>query len=450
MKQIHYSVSINKSAKKQALDVINRLRAVMPIARVQMLLSVIVPTVVAANMELLLMSLNKPTTPAAATGQGQGHAAVTITQGGSYTSGSNLVGMMGTPAGVPSSESPATVNNLSTTTIPDSISADAGMYFFNVRVNPEHYKTIVDFVKELCQGQGQQGRVEILKLKDMDSSCTSAAITGVTAGAGAGVSSGDAIGMTAVVGSIGEHSTLETAAAVATVGEFEGKNEVDDDNDDDDNQSETLLLQQHTGGTGGFAAFEVDSDSEVEAETEAGAEAVLVGDAVVSSADNGDSGSEEEEEEEEDLEAAVDRLMRERAEAKARDRAAAAKKKEKEREKAGKGKKGKKAKKGKPQQGEEEEEEGNGELVNEPEPESEPIMTPPSPTVAAAETVVPAPGAIACRTCGGNFPDAAAHREHFKSEWHRHNLRQKMLISAGAAGRILTEQEFHAATAGIA
>lgn len=44
MRQIHYSVSLNKSAKKQALDVITRLRAIMPIARVHMLISVIVPT----------------------------------------------------------------------------------------------------------------------------------------------------------------------------------------------------------------------------------------------------------------------------------------------------------------------------------------------------------------------------------------------------------------------
>jgi ribosome maturation protein SDO1 len=43
MKQIHYSVSLNKSAKKQALDVITRLKAIMPIARVHMLVSVIVP-----------------------------------------------------------------------------------------------------------------------------------------------------------------------------------------------------------------------------------------------------------------------------------------------------------------------------------------------------------------------------------------------------------------------
>jgi len=44
MKQIHYSVVLNKSAKKQALEVMSRLRKVMPIARVNMLVSVIGPS----------------------------------------------------------------------------------------------------------------------------------------------------------------------------------------------------------------------------------------------------------------------------------------------------------------------------------------------------------------------------------------------------------------------
>ncbi len=38
MKDIHYSVNLTKNAKQQALDVIRRLRKVMPIARILMLL----------------------------------------------------------------------------------------------------------------------------------------------------------------------------------------------------------------------------------------------------------------------------------------------------------------------------------------------------------------------------------------------------------------------------
>jgi ribosome maturation protein Sdo1 len=40
MKDIHYSVTLNKNAKQQALDVIRRLRKVMPIARVLMSLKI--------------------------------------------------------------------------------------------------------------------------------------------------------------------------------------------------------------------------------------------------------------------------------------------------------------------------------------------------------------------------------------------------------------------------
>ena len=46
-----------------------------------------------------------------------------------------------------------------------------------------------------------------------------------------------------------------------------------------------------------------------------------------------------------------------------------------------------------------------------------------NPTADASEIVKPG---LKCNTCGGNFPDAAAYRGHFKSEWHRHNLKLKM------------------------
>jgi TolA-binding protein len=31
-----------------------------------------------------------------------------------------------------------------------------------------------------------------------------------------------------------------------------------------------------------------------------------------------------------------------------------------------------------------------------------------------------------CNTCSGAFADSIAYRNHFKSEWHRHNLKRKM------------------------
>jgi len=33
---------------------------------------------------------------------------------------------------------------------------------------------------------------------------------------------------------------------------------------------------------------------------------------------------------------------------------------------------------------------------------------------------------LSCTTCGGDFSGAAQHREHFRSDWHRHNLNLKI------------------------
>lgn len=77
-------------------------------------------------------------------------------------------------------------------------------------------------------------------------------------------------------------------------------------------------------------------------------------------------------------------------------------------------------------------------------PSSEEATSPGAKAVAAA----PAPAAAAvstngktfsCNTCKGEFPDAAAHRAHFRSEWHRINLKRKMKDVP-----ILTEEEFNA------
>ena len=34
--------------------------------------------------------------------------------------------------------------------------------------------------------------------------------------------------------------------------------------------------------------------------------------------------------------------------------------------------------------------------------------------------------AKSCNTCGGNFCDATSYRNHFRSDWHRYNLNQKL------------------------
>jgi hypothetical protein len=42
-----------------------------------------------------------------------------------------------------------------------------------------------------------------------------------------------------------------------------------------------------------------------------------------------------------------------------------------------------------------------------------------------------------CVTCGGCFPTAGEHRAHFKSDWHRYNLKLKL-----ANQPTVTEAEF--------
>jgi hypothetical protein len=45
---------------------------------------------------------------------------------------------------------------------------------------------------------------------------------------------------------------------------------------------------------------------------------------------------------------------------------------------------------------------------------------------------------LACNTCGGAFNDAAEHRAHFRCDWHRHNLKLKMVQKPP-----VSEQEFN-------
>jgi hypothetical protein len=54
MRQIHFSISINKTAKSQALEVIRKLKEVMPIARASMLLRVFYPSKAQHDIKRLL------------------------------------------------------------------------------------------------------------------------------------------------------------------------------------------------------------------------------------------------------------------------------------------------------------------------------------------------------------------------------------------------------------
>ena len=48
---------------------------------------------------------------------------------------------------------------------------------------------------------------------------------------------------------------------------------------------------------------------------------------------------------------------------------------------------------------------------------------------------------LSCNTCGGSFLDKQAHRDHFKSEWHRHNLSRKLENKAPVDEQTFAEEQ---------
>ena len=79
----------------------------------------------------------------------------------------------------------------------------------------------------------------------------------------------------------------------------------------------------------------------------------------------------------------------------------------------------------------------------------------PAATTATAATTIGAATTTSsssskCNTCGGSFPDAASYRAHFKSEWHRYNLNRKMkslpIVSSEEAFAKLSFDEINAAS----
>ena len=61
----------------------------------------------------------------------------------------------------------------------------------------------------------------------------------------------------------------------------------------------------------------------------------------------------------------------------------------------------------------------------------------PAPPAAAAVVAADGNSGKSCVTCGGCFPTAGEHRAHFKSDWHRYNLKLKL-----ANQPTVTEAEF--------
>lgn len=130
MKQIHYSVSIsnNKTAKQQALDVIGKLKAIMPIERINMLIRVVAPMASQEIIRLMLHEISSNNT----------HRHDTQKQ--KHTFG------------------------ISTCVIVKEGEFGRTEYTWEVRIDPELYKKITDAVSTLTK---KKGRVEVLSLKEI-------------------------------------------------------------------------------------------------------------------------------------------------------------------------------------------------------------------------------------------------------------------------------------------
>lgn len=136
MKQVHFSVSLTKSAKQQALEVIRKLKSVMAIARAAMHLKLVcrdtdVPAVMAMlDTESRSVALIHPA--------GTNGTATTTTGSGSETTLSGQA-QDGAVAPAPSSSSTSTSEPVLTASV-------------EVRADPEAYRRIEDGVRAITQG----------------------------------------------------------------------------------------------------------------------------------------------------------------------------------------------------------------------------------------------------------------------------------------------------------
>ena len=134
MRQIHYSVNVSKSAKSQALDVIRRLRDVMPIARAAMLLRVVCPMAAVQEMHAFLQA---------------------------EVAGVAIVPSADVAAAAPS-VTPPTAPSSSTSTADAPTAASTKTIHIDLKVDPEFFRKVEEGVQALTGGEG---RLEVLQLR---------------------------------------------------------------------------------------------------------------------------------------------------------------------------------------------------------------------------------------------------------------------------------------------
>ena len=217
MRQIHYSVNVSKSAKSQALDVIRKLRDVMPIARASMLLRIVCPIVLVSEMQNFLQSEM---------------AGVTIVSG----TADNLETMTTPEAAAAGDVTTALTGDGEESTKKAAVTGK--VIHIDVKVDPEYFRKVEEGVNTITNGEG---RLEVLQLRVASS--TAAAATSSSAAA----HQGDGAEKT-------QPQTMKATAATATKGSKGKKKKQTGGDGDGEPEKETeegtgeLLLATGRGG----------------------------------------------------------------------------------------------------------------------------------------------------------------------------------------------------------
>jgi ribosome maturation protein SDO1 len=414
MKQIHYGVNLTKSAKSQALDTIKKLKAVMPLARAPMSLRIVYPSNLAQRVREELEGI-------------RGIVVDTLTF--ENTGGGGV-----TPPAPPSTQQ----SNNSTEEEPPLPAASEGgavssSQACRFHTDPDSYRCIQDCVKKLADSRAY---VEVLALNAL-------AAGGAVAGAASSVTTAAAAAAAAAAAEEeGIVLKLSPDEEYKVEQEFSAENIVikqrqeDNDSEEDivaegmvtsglkkkkkDKKKAKLLRKQ----TQEQLSEGDDSDGDSDTEPVDGNESVAASEASASTSATAATDSSNNNSNKGGKKDTTNKL----------------------------GKKSKRAEKARVLEEKAQLEAISGRLEKEKKRAEERLIAAAAAAAAAAAgTDVGAAAAAtattpagnttagdckACTTCGGSF-DKLAYREHFRSEWHRFNLKRKM-----DGGDILNEEDF--------
>ena len=366
MKQIHYSVNVSKSTKSQALDVIKRLKSVMAIARAAMLLRIIFPLI---HYELV---------------ESHFHQELNIQ--------------------VPSVDTSTIAN--------DNV-------IWDLKVDPDMFRKVEEVIQKQTKSEG---RVEVLQLRVSNTGDTSKSVVS---------------------------HVKDPAAAIVSLTADNDENPKNQSKKEKSkpfkSKSDSALLSSLLQGGMSLAA---DSDDDVLDGADSDVEIVALGMVKKKTKNkprtksnthkNSDDDDDDDNDDDDVLQGGSDGLDTKDQNKEAKGILSSKDKKEVNEIIEVKNKKGKKTKRLEKEE-KIEKDTRTKKLQERLELEQQRLQveianqTPPPPVdtnigIGPPPNVPTTTGTASskCNTCGGQFPDAASYRSHFKSEWHRCNLNRKM------------------------